>query len=79
MYTSPSYDGVIYVAMPALKGLRGQQKYLWFRLEGNGTPKSVTADTVPYFVRKRAATAGTVSRSQTMTLGFMQSEVWHDA
>jgi hypothetical protein len=53
MYTSPSYDGVIYVAMPALKGLR-KGKYLWFRLVGDGTPKSVTADIVPYYVRKLA-------------------------
>jgi len=57
MYTSPSYDGVIYVAMPALKGTGTQSKYLWFKLVGNGTPKSVTADTVPYSVRKRASTA----------------------
>ena len=53
MYTSPSYDGVIYVAMPALKGLR-QGKYLWFKLEGSGTPRSVNARIVPSSVRKLA-------------------------
>jgi hypothetical protein len=54
MYTSPSYDGVIYVALPALKGLGNQGKYLWFRLKGSGTPISVDATNVPRSVRKSA-------------------------
>jgi len=54
MYTSPSYDGVIYVAMPALKGLGCQQKYQWFAIEGGGSPKNVKANTVPRSVRKNA-------------------------
>ena len=54
MYVSKSYDGVVYVALPSLSQLGGPKRHLWFKLVGNGTPKSVTADTVPCSVRKLA-------------------------
>jgi hypothetical protein len=50
MYTSQSYEGVIYVAIPSLKG----GKYLWYTLEGSGAPERVAVQLVPFSVRKLA-------------------------
>jgi hypothetical protein len=50
MYTSSSYDGVIYVATLSLKG----GKHLWYSIKGDGSPERVDANVVPRSVRKNA-------------------------